>query len=159
MAIGPPFAKANYTLSKGVENTLKAMHSQNVSRFICVTAIGSSESAKQLTTLARLSLRIGLRWLFKEKDKQEKLIRSSSLDYTIIRPTALTNGRKKGARQTRIGENLRSGILTQVSRADTAAAIIGLLEGRSSYKKALTVSYDAKFGDSIRWVKGYFGKG
>jgi uncharacterized protein YbjT (DUF2867 family) len=153
-AIGPPIAKRSYVLSTGTRNILTAMQAKKVKRLLCVTAIGSGDSVKQCTPMARLVLRYGLRWLFKEKDRQEALIQKSGLDWTIIRPTALTNGRLKGAK---VEAGLPSGILTHVSRADVAAAILDLLDQPESYKKALAVSYEARFGDGIRWVAGYLG--
>lgn len=155
-AIGPPFAKRTYVLSAGTSNIVQAMKAEGVKRIMCVTAIGSGDSARQCTLVARLTLRIGLRWLFIEKDRQDELIKNSELNWTLIRPTALTNGRKKGAK---VGENLRSGILTQVSRADAAAEMLTMVDSRKSFKKAYVISYDARFGDSARWVAGYFGMG
>ncbi len=156
-AIGPPFAGRSYVLSKGTKNILDNMRATKVKRYICVTAIGTGDSVKQCTPLARIVLRYGLRWLFKEKDAQENLIRSSvGIDWTIIRPTAITNGRKKGAM---IGEDLPSGVLTHISRADVAEIMVGMINQKSSYKKALVLSYPPRLGDSLRWIVGYFGKG
>ena len=158
IAIGPPFAKPSYVLSGGTKNIVQAMTANGVKQFMCVTAIGTKESAGQCTLFARVSLRLGLRWLFIEKDRQEEIIKNSQLDWIIIRPTALTNGRERGGKETNVGENLRSGILTQVSRADVAAVMLSLMGKPKNYKKAWVISYDAKFGDSVRWVAGYFGK-
>ncbi len=155
-AIGPPLAKRSYVLSKGTENILKTMTLGPGKRFICVTAIGTGDSAEQCTLFARLVLRTGLRWLFKEKDHQEQLIKKSNLDWTIIRPTALTNGRKKDAVTT---ESLHAGILTQVSRVDVAAAILNIIPQAATYKRALIISCPPRFGDSARWIAGYFGLG
>lgn len=159
MAIGPPFAKRSYILSSGTNNILQAMTSEGVKRFMCVTAIGTGQSVRQCTFFARVSLRVGLRWLFKEKDRQEELIKNSGLNWTIIRPTALTNGRERGNPETQVGEKLRSGILTQVSRADVAAVMLNMIDDPKSYKKATVISYEARLGDSLRWVAGYFGHG
>lgn len=156
-AMGPPFAKPSYVLSAGTKNIINVMQATKVRRFICVTAIGTGDSVTQCTPLARVVLRYGLRWLFKEKDSQELLIRASEgLNWTIIRPTALTNGRKKGAM---IGEKLPSGVLTQISRADVASIMLELIDQKTSFRKALVLSYPARFGDSLRWVTGYLGIG
>jgi putative NADH-flavin reductase len=154
-AIGPPLAKRSYVLSKGVANIVAAMTASRVKRLICVTAIGTGDSIELCTPLTKLVLRHGLRWLFKEKDRQEELIKATNLDWTLIRPTALTNGKAKGAK---IGE-VRSGLLTQVSRADVAAGMIKMIGDKNSYQKALVISYPPRLGDSVRWVFGYFGLG
>jgi putative NADH-flavin reductase len=153
-AIGPPLTKRSYVLSHGTQNIIKAMTEVKVKRLICVTAIGAGDSASLCTPFARFILRRGLGWLFHEKDQQERLIEHSQLDWTIIRPTALTNGR---AQDYLAGEHLRSGILTHVSRADVAALITKIVDQPESYRKALVVSYPRRLGDSMRWVAGYFG--
>lgn len=153
-AIGLPLLKPSLVLSTGTNNILSAMASQRVKRLICVTAVGAGDSARQCTPLARLVFRHGLRWLFKEKDRQEELIQSSAVKWTIIRPTALTNGSRKS---TVITENVRSGILTHISRADVAAAMIKMIDQPKSYKKFTVLSYPPRIGDSIRWIVGYAG--
>lgn len=155
-AIGPPLATRSYVLSTGTENILQAMKDANIQRLVCVTAIGASESKHQCTLPARIVLRYGLHWLFKEKDRQENLIKNSAIDWTLIRPTALTNGRAKGALQ---GGNLRAGMLSHVSRADVAKTIIEVLPKVDTYHQALVVSYKPRLGDSVRWIAGYLGAG
>jgi uncharacterized protein YbjT (DUF2867 family) len=156
LAVGPPLAKPSYVLSTGTENIIAAMQKAKVQRLICVTAIGAGDSVKQCTWAAKLALRYCLKWLFQQKDRQEKLIKNSGLKWTIIRPTALTNGKARGPL---IGENLRSGLLTQVSRADVAATMVKILDQPDTSHKALVLSYPARLGDSIRWVSAYFGAG
>jgi uncharacterized protein YbjT (DUF2867 family) len=153
-AIGPPFGKRSLVLSNGTSNILSAMKTRPAQRFICVTAIGTGDSVKQCTPLTRLVLRRGLKWLFKEKDRQEQLIRSSTTNWTIIRPTALTNGPQKGVVVT---ENVRVGILTQISRADVATMMLKIIDQPKTFKKALVISYPPRIGDSVRWIVGYFG--
>ncbi len=155
-AIGPPFAKRSYVLSTGTTNILDAMQALKVKRLMCVTAIGSGDSVAQCTPFAKVAFRHGLRWLFKEKDRQEALIKQTNLQWTLIRPTALTNGRQKGAKME---EYLHSGLFTPVSRADVASAMLELINKSGSFNKAIVVSYGPRIGDSIRWVSGYLGFG
>lgn len=154
-AIGPPFARPSYVLSAGTRNIIMAMKAQKVKRLICVTAISAGESKNQCTLTARLVFRLGLRWLFKEKDLQEELINGSSLDWIIVRPTALTNGRPKGAK--RMDNNFRCGLLTQISRADVAKEMIAMTGDITTIRKTIVISYPPRLGDSVRWIMGYFG--
>jgi putative NADH-flavin reductase len=151
-AIGPPFALRSYVLSEGTENIIVTMERLHTKRLLCVTAIGSGDSAKSCTAIALHGLRIGLRWLFKEKDNQDALIRSSSLDWTIIQPTALTNSDTH--RQKDNGKGTY-GILSHISRMDVAKEMTKIVGDRSTYKKAIILSYQPRFGDTVRWVKGY----
>ncbi len=157
-AIGSPVARHSYVLSEGTNNILQAMARQDVKRFICVTAIGTGDSIYQCTLFARVVLRYGLRWLFKEKDRQEQLIKTSNLAWTIVRPSALTNG-QSGKKSIMKDDNLRLGTLTHIARADVAQVIVTLLSQQNSYHKAISLSYAPRLGDSIRWVAGYFGLG
>jgi hypothetical protein len=134
------------------------MHASDIKRLICVTAIGTGDSAGQCTPAARILLRNGLRWLFKEKDRQEQIIKASGNDWTLIRPAALTNGRIRGA-QISEAPTTKCGLLTHVSRADVASTIVNLLEDPASYQKALTLMYLPRVGDSLRWLLGYMGIG
>jgi nucleoside-diphosphate-sugar epimerase len=149
-AIGPPFAGHTYTLTVGTKNIVTAMAQSSMKRLITVTAISTGDSAQNCTPVAKWALQYGLRWLFQEKERQEQQIMASSTNWTIIRPTALTNGPKTGHLAT---VPIRAGLLTYVSRADVAAKITQCLDDSSTYHKALTVSYTPRFGDSLRWLK------
>jgi putative NADH-flavin reductase len=153
-AIGPPLTNRSYILSTGTSNVIKAMEKHGVKRFLCVTAIGTSESIDQCSWLTKIALRHILRWLFNEKDIQEKLISVSGLDWTIIRPTALTNAKPKGAV---IDNNIHCGLLTQIPRVDVASLMIAMITDTATFNKALILSLPPKLGDSLRWVVGYFG--
>ncbi|MEI9913933.1 MAG: NAD(P)-binding oxidoreductase [Candidatus Saccharibacteria bacterium] len=154
-ALGPPLSKASHVLSTGTRNILSAMSTKHVKRLICVTAIGTGNSAGQCSFITRLTLRHGLRWLFKEKDIQEQLIEESTeLNWTILRPTALTNGKRKGAT---VNDNLRAGFFTHISRADVASYMIDIIDQKTTHNKALILSYPPKIGDSVRFLTGYLG--
>lgn len=151
-AMGPPFARRSYVLSTGTENIIKAMEHGKVRRLVCVTAIGTGDSVRQCTLATKLTLRYGLHWLFREKDRQETIIDHSDLDWTVVRPTALTNGRRGGHV---ISKDVRSGVLTHISRADVAAWIVRSIDQSTDYQKAVTLSYPPRLGDSLRWLRDY----
>ncbi len=153
LAIGPPLAGRSYVLSEGTHHVIAAIQKHGVRRLICETAIGAGESRRQCTPLARFAFRVVLRWLFREKDRQEELTRGTDLDWTIIRPTALSNGPATGLYD--VGPKLRSGILTYVSRRDAADLMVRSLGDKATYRTALTVSYPPRRGDSWRWLKAY----
>lgn len=140
-------------LSKGTENIVAGMRQQQVTRFICETAIGTGDSAADCTPLARFAFRAVLGYMFREKDRQEALTRASGLDWTIVRPTALTHG--PATEQAQIAEHLPAGILTQVSRKDVARWIVGELNSNQWLTKTVTVSYAPRFGDSLRWARHF----
>ena len=54
--------------------------------------------------------------------EQERLVRESGLDWTIVKPPLLTNGPPHGG--VRIGPELRIGLMSRIRRADLAEAIL-----------------------------------
>lgn len=157
-AIGFPPSRRRPVLSKGTGHIMAALKLHQVQRFILLTAIGSGESRHNLTTIGRLGLRLGLPYLFAEKDRQEQLVRASSLDWTIVRPTALTNGpatSQYGVYNYPGGPSFTSGLLTQISRADVANFMVSTVDLLDHVGHAVTLSYPARFGDSLRWISNF----
>ena len=83
-------------LSKGTKNVINAMKEHNIKRFICITSLGVNDSRFKLGLYYTLfTIPIILLFYFLDKAKQEKLIMNSDLNWTIIRPGQLTNGKKR----------------------------------------------------------------
>ena len=57
-----------------------------------LSACGTGDSYSQASWIARLLMRTLLRHPFADHQRQESLVRSSGLPYTIVRPVGLTNG-------------------------------------------------------------------
>lgn len=77
-------------LSEGTRNIIHAMHENGVSRFICVTSLGVGDSRFKLGLYHTLFvIPVIIFFYFRDKEKQEKLIRASGLEWTIIRPAQL----------------------------------------------------------------------
>ena len=148
-AIGPPFAARSYVLSHGTANVIAAMQTAGVKRLLCVTAIGAGGTGGDCTPFARLALRLGLRWLFSEKDAQEKHIRASQLDWTIIHPTALAN-RSRETATTRPAK--LPGLFSYVSRTDVARTMIGIVGRPDSFGQVVVVTNPPRRGDGLRWA-------
>jgi len=156
-AIGLP-GKRHPVLSAGTKNLVDAAQRHGSKRVILLTAIGAGDSRRNLTTAGRLGLRLGLPYLYAEKDRQEQTLRASSLDWTIVRPTALTDGPQTGTYGVHNypgGPAFTSGLLTHISRADVAGFIVGQLGKTDHLGHAVTLSYPARFGDSLRWIANF----
>ena len=69
----------------------------------------------------------------------EEIVRDSGLDWTVIRPPRLTNGRLTGIYRTAYGRNLRRGLF--ISRADVAHLILRVLEQPQTIKEVIGVAY------------------
>jgi hypothetical protein len=71
-----------------------AMEARAVKRLICVTGLGAGDSRGHGGLLYNAALWLILGRIYADKDVQEWIIRLSRLDWTIVRPTVLTNGRQ-----------------------------------------------------------------
>lgn len=127
-------------LSKGTMNIIRAMERKEVDRFICITSLGINESRFRLGLYYTLFvIPVILFFYFRDKSKQEKLIAQSNLDWTIVRPGQLTNGRKRTKYQH--GPNLGSYILTKmISRASVAHFLLKNLASNLYLHKAVGIT-------------------
>jgi nucleoside-diphosphate-sugar epimerase len=122
-------------LSDGTRNVIVAMERHRVRRLICETALGISDSWWQMGVYYTLFVRpVILPFYFWDKVRQEAVIRASSLDWTIVRPGALTDGpcRNRYRKGPRVGHWLWT---VRISRADVAAFMLVQLTD-SSYLRA-----------------------
>ncbi|HEX2897180.1 MAG TPA: SDR family oxidoreductase [candidate division Zixibacteria bacterium] len=123
-------------LSEGTKNIIKAMESHNVSRFICETSLSVGESFGRLGLYYTLFvIPIILPFYFWDKRRQEKIIRDSSLKWTIVRPGPLNN--RKGRKKYKHGEIVGNYIWTfGISRADVADFMLNQLTDETYLRKA-----------------------
>ncbi|MSU76225.1 NAD(P)-dependent oxidoreductase [Patescibacteria group bacterium] len=145
-------------LSGGTANVIEAMDRAKVKRLILETAIGAGDSKHQLGWFYRLTLRVGLHHAFREKDSQESLAKASSLDWTIVRPSALTNGLPTGSYL--VNPPMSYGMFTHIARKDVATFLVGCTEDATTIGKELTVTYPRSgfWRDFPRWLKDYKGR-
>ena len=73
-----------------------AMEAKAAKRLICVTGLGAGDSRGYGGLLYNAVLWLILGRVYADKDVQERIIRRSRLDWTIVRPTVLTNGPRTG---------------------------------------------------------------
>ena len=128
-------------LSEGTRNIIKAMQIHHVKRLICETSLGIGESRWRMGLYYTLFVIPFITFFyFRDKERQERYIKQSSLDWIIVRPGQLTNGRKRGT--YRHGLNIGSILLTvRISRADVADFMLKQLTDDSYLRKTPGVAY------------------
>ena len=128
-------------LSDGTKNVIAAMEKHGVKRFVCETTLGIGDRRGRLGLYYTLFVGIFIVYFyFRDKERQEELIKTSKLDWIIVRPGRLTNGRKRGS--CRHGLNLGSLIFTlSISRADVADFMLKQLTDNSYLRKTPVVVY------------------
>ncbi|MDH4347821.1 MAG: SDR family oxidoreductase [Gemmatimonadota bacterium] len=117
-------------LSEGTRNLIAAMERHGVRRLVCETALGISDAWWQMGLYYTLFVRpVILPFYFHDKVRQEAVIRASTLDWTIVRPGALTNGPRRS--RHREGAAVGHWLWTvSISRADVAAFMLDQVTDR-----------------------------
>ena len=112
---------------------IASMRSQGVKRLICVTGFGAGDSRASISCLQRLPFQIVFGRAYDDKNLQEKLIKESELDWTIVRPGVLTS-RPRAGRYRILAEasQWRNGI---ISRADVAEFLVRQIGDQAYIRK------------------------
>jgi putative NADH-flavin reductase len=128
-------------LSEGTKHILAAMEKLGVRRFVSESSLGVGDSYGQLGFLfTYVALPLLLRRAFADKEVQERAIRSSGVDWVIVRPAMLTNGPRTGKYRTGFTVTDRS-IKGKISRADVADFMLKQMSDDTYLRKTPGVSY------------------
>jgi hypothetical protein len=114
------------------------MQATGARRLIVQTGHGVGDSFRRSGPLQQLMYKTFLRQNYADKDIQEGIVRRSDLDWTIVRPTILTNTTR--ASSVKADESLRTWLLPNVSRASVAEFIIDMVDDRETMGKTLSVT-------------------
>jgi len=123
--------------STGTANTIEVMKNNNVRRLIVVSAMGVGESWKDLSLFNRFFFATLLKSSRTDHEAQEQFIKNSGLDWTIIRPSGLTDDPKTGRYNS--GTGIRSKT-SRIPRGDVAHLILNSLNGDSTFRNAITIT-------------------
>jgi putative NADH-flavin reductase len=116
--------------SESTKILISAMEHKGIKRLITVTGFGAGDSRKAISCLQQLPFQFLLGRAYADKDIQERIIKESQLEWTIIRPGVLTNGKFSGKYKVLTEPfEWRNGI---ISRADVAHFIVSQL-GKKEY--------------------------
>src|ERR1700739_3435348 len=119
----PPTRRPVSVFSQGTPNLVAAMSAHGVRRIICVTGVGCGNSRGHGGFLYdRVFLPYVLRTIYEDKDRQEAILRTSGLDWIIVRPGFLTDG---PASSNFLALNDLDGVRAgRISRADVAMFVV-----------------------------------
>lgn len=124
--------------SDGTRAILDAMTTAHVRRLLCVSTWLVRESRRRAAPAVRVLVPLLQPELYLDRERQEALVRESPLDWTIVRPSRLTNGRRTG--RYRVGIELPLHATSHISRADVADFLVARLAGDAYVRRAVTVS-------------------
>ncbi|MFC4320501.1 SDR family oxidoreductase [Litchfieldia salsa] len=110
----------------GAVKTIEAAEKNGIDRFVMVSAIQAHnrENWSQV-----------IKPYFVAKHYADRILRTSSLNYTIVRPGGLTND--EGTGKVQVAENLNRG---SIPREDVAATLISVLNEKNTYRRSFDLT-------------------
>jgi putative NADH-flavin reductase len=141
-ALGPRPGAPATICGDGARTIVEAMEKTGVRRLVAVSASGPYVDAGDgpvTRYVAKPILQRLLRAGFADLKRMEEIIRTSGLDWTIMRPPRLTNKPLTDRYRTAVDLNVRGGMM--ISRADLAAAILHALGDPATVRHSIGVGY------------------
>jgi len=126
------------TISDFTKNVLEASEN-NINRIITVSAWGVGDSITGIPKIFKFLIKYSnLKYPYLDHDLHEKIIESSNTNWTILRPTALTN--EKGYHEVKVHDGKEVRPKLTISRKSLAKFIVKIINDKSYFKKKLIVS-------------------
>ena len=127
-------------LSEGTRNILGAMRSASAVRLICITGMGAGDSRGHGPFLYdRLLLPVLLGRIYVDKNRQEALVRDSSVDWLLLRPARLTNGPENDHCREIVEWGKER--MTRVSRAAVAGFMVREVQTPRYHRQVVNLTY------------------
>lgn len=122
--------------SVGTRNILAAMPDGR-GRLIVQSSVSVGDSYAAGRYGAGFLVKLALKEVMADKEKQEALVRASHCDWTIVRPATLTFKPARG--DLKVGADLPWNMLSTATRADVAEYMVGILNDPTTHGLALTL--------------------
>ena len=137
--LGPRKDSVPDLCSHGMQNIVSVMAANKVKRLVQVTGAMIGHPRNRLGLVYRLILATVPDSMMADRRLQEKIVMQSGLDWTLIRPTRLSDDPARGVWRDGIDEKV--GAFAHIARADVAEAALRALADARSIGKALTLQY------------------
>lgn len=134
---GSSVTKHAPAIVEGIKLIVRIMSEEKVGRIVYLSSIGVGESRYYMAQPIRfLIVDLLLRVPFADHDLNEKTLKNSQLNWTIVRPGGLTNGPLKAELQAGFHKILLKGNPT-ISRASVASFMLNQLSDHRYEKQAV----------------------
>jgi putative NADH-flavin reductase len=126
------------TISDFAKNSIIASEDK-INRIITISAWGVGESMEKIPKLFKFLIKFSnLKYPYIDHDIHEKVIENSNLNWTIIRPTALTNEKKyHDVKVYKKNEKIRKMI---IGRKSLAKFIVNIVNDKTYFNKKIVLS-------------------
>jgi putative NADH-flavin reductase len=140
-ALGTRTLGKNTLLSDALMEIIAVMTASSVRRLLWESSLGVGETRGQLGPLYNwILIPLLLRNVFADKELQETMIRSSTLDWTIVQPAMLTNGPR--TEKYRVGADAcRQRRFSRISRADVAHFMLQEVDLPKHVRQSVALCY------------------
>ena len=126
------------TISDFAKNSI-IVSEEKINRIITISAWGVGESMEKIPKLFKFLIKFSnLKYPYIDHDIHEKVIENSNLNWTIIRPTALTNETKYHDIEEFKGKRKINKIT--IGRKSLAKYVVKIIDDKYFYRKKITVS-------------------
>ena len=116
--------KPNTEVSDATRTIVSVMEAQGPRRLVVVTTIGTGDSFAPLRSpLFKLIIRFVAKEIWRDRERQEAVVRASVINWTIVRPGGLTDGTATG-RWTLTDSGAAQPRKVSIARADLSAALL-----------------------------------
>lgn len=140
VTLGAGMSRSSTIRSRGTLNVISGMQAQGVRRLICQSTLGAHESWGNLDWFWKhVMFGALLRQVFREHELQELLVRASGLDWTIVRPSAFSEGPATDGFHEGFGPARRH-LKLKITRADVAAFLARQVSERTYLGRAVAIS-------------------
>lgn len=124
----------------GTRSVIEAMRAAGVRRIIVQSTIGAGDSRRNLNVFwKRIMFGLVLRPAYADHQEQERIVRSSDVDWTIVRPGSFTDGPRTGAYRRGFGTDEKSQL--KISRADVADFVLEQVGDDTYLRRTPAISY------------------
>jgi len=128
-ALGSGKSRRSTIASSAARAVIDACLHTGVSRLVWLSALGVGASAADGSTMQRLLWRAAMGQVFSDNEIADEAVAGSTLDYTLVYPTTLSNRPATGTAHA--AEHLRLKGMPTISRADVAAFMLDVVAEKS----------------------------
>ncbi|MQX36637.1 NAD(P)-dependent oxidoreductase [Roseospira navarrensis] len=141
VTLGAGASRTSDVRSRGTAAVIAAMTAHGVPRLVCQSTLGAHESRGNLNFLwKRILFGLLLRPVLLEHQRQEDLVRASGLDWTIVRPSAFTDGPAIGGFRENFAPDERR-LTLKIAVADIAAFLVRQVSDPRYRHRAVGISH------------------
>lgn len=138
--LGTPASDKTKLRTTGTDIIIRAMKARNIDRLICQTSLGFGDSKAVLPFhMKYIIVPFILKDAFADHESQEALIKNSGLNWTIVRPGNMTNGKR--TKKYKFNFDFNETIKLKVSRADVADFMLKQIGLDEFTRKTVGISY------------------